>query len=84
MARLPADSSEQNLRTQLRLAGGQNERTLGPHDVGGQYPGQIDTAERETAHWKWQIDTMIRLALKNEFCGVFPVFVFHFDVTLIS
>ncbi len=37
----------------------------GPHDVGGQDGGPIDLAEHDTAHWEWQIDAMIRLALKN-------------------
>jgi len=37
----------------------------GPHDVGGQDAGPIDTAEHDTAHWEWQIDAMIRLALKK-------------------
>ena len=37
----------------------------GPHDVGGLEAGPIDTAERDTAHWEWQIDAMIRLALKK-------------------
>lgn len=37
----------------------------GPHDVGGQDAGPIDTAEHGTAHWEWQIDAMIRLALKK-------------------
>lgn len=37
----------------------------GPHDVGGQDGGPIDLAEHDTAHWEWQIDAMIRLALKK-------------------
>lgn len=37
----------------------------GPHDVGGQDAGPIDLAEHDTAHWEWQIDAMIRLALKK-------------------
>lgn len=35
----------------------------GPHDVGGLEAGPIDRAEPDTAHWEWQIDAMIRLAL---------------------
>lgn len=37
----------------------------GPHDIGGQDAGPIDLSERDTAHWEWQIDAMIRLALKK-------------------
>ena len=37
----------------------------GPHDVGGQAAGPIDTGDHDTAHWEWQIDAMIRLALKK-------------------
>ena len=37
----------------------------GPHDVGGQAGGPVDTSEHETAHWEWQIDAMVRLALKK-------------------
>jgi hypothetical protein len=37
----------------------------GPHDVGGQDGGPIDLSERDTAHWEWQIDAMIRLALQK-------------------
>lgn len=37
----------------------------GPHDVGGQDAGPIDTAEHDTAHWEWQIDAMVRLALRK-------------------
>ena len=37
----------------------------GPHDVGGQDAGPIDLAEHDIAHWEWQIDAMIRLALKK-------------------
>lgn len=37
----------------------------GPHDVGGQDAGPIDTREHDNAHWEWQIDAMIRLALKK-------------------
>lgn len=37
----------------------------GPHDVGGQPGGPIDLKEHDTAHWEWQIDAMVRLALKK-------------------
>lgn len=37
----------------------------GPHDLGGQKAGPIDLAEHDTAYWEWQIDAMIRLALKK-------------------
>ena len=37
----------------------------GPHDVGGQEGGPIDLSEHDTAHWEWQIDAMVRLALKK-------------------
>ncbi len=37
----------------------------GPHDIGGQTGGSIDLSEYENAHWEWQIDAMIRLALKK-------------------
>ena len=37
----------------------------GPHDLGGQDGGPIDLAEHDTAHWEWQIDAMVRLALKK-------------------
>jgi hypothetical protein len=35
----------------------------GPHDVGGQHAGPVDLSEHDTAHWEWQIDAMVRLAL---------------------
>ena len=35
----------------------------GPHDIGGQDGGPIDLSEQDTAHWEWQIDAMVRLAL---------------------
>ena len=35
----------------------------GPHDIGGQDGGPIDLSEHDTAHWEWQIDAMVRLAL---------------------
>ena len=38
---------------------------LGPHDVGGQDGGPVDLSEHDTAHWEWQIDAMVRLALKK-------------------
>ena len=37
----------------------------GPHDLGGQPGGPIDRSEHDTAHWEWQIDAMVRLALKK-------------------
>jgi hypothetical protein len=37
----------------------------GPHDVGGRNAGPVDTSEHETAHWEWQIDAMVRLALRK-------------------
>ena len=37
----------------------------GPHDVGGAEAGPVDRAEHDTAHWEWQIDAMVRLALKK-------------------
>lgn len=37
----------------------------GPHDLGGQDAGPIDLAEHDVAHWEWQIDAMVRLALKK-------------------
>jgi len=37
----------------------------GPHDVGGQQGAPIDLAEHDTAYWEWQIDAMVRLALKK-------------------
>ena len=35
----------------------------GPHDIGGQMAGPIDLSEHENAHWEWQVDAMVRLAL---------------------
>ena len=37
----------------------------GPHDVGGMDAGPIDRVEPDIAHWEWQIDAMVRLALRN-------------------
>ena len=37
----------------------------GPHDVGGQDGGLVDLSDHDTAHWEWQIDAMVRLALKK-------------------
>ena len=37
----------------------------GPHDVGGQDAGPVNTADHDTAHWEWQIDAMVRLALRK-------------------
>ncbi len=35
----------------------------GPHDIGGQMAGPIALGEHDMAHWEWQIDAMVRLAL---------------------
>ena len=37
----------------------------GPHDIGGQQGGPVDLSDHETAHWEWQIDAMVRLALSK-------------------
>lgn len=37
----------------------------GPHDIGGLDAGPIDRTETDNAHWEWQIDAMVRLALKK-------------------
>jgi hypothetical protein len=37
----------------------------GPHDVGGKAAGPVDRTEHDTAHWEWQIDAMVRLALRK-------------------
>jgi len=37
----------------------------GPHDLGGQPAGPVDTSEHDTAHWEWQIDAMLRLAMQR-------------------
>jgi len=37
----------------------------GPHDVGGQEGGPVDLSEHDIAHWEWQIDAMVRLALSK-------------------
>jgi hypothetical protein len=37
----------------------------GPHDIGGRDAGPIDLSEHDTAHWEWQIDAMVRLALRK-------------------
>lgn len=37
----------------------------GPHDVGGREGGPIDLTEHDIAHWEWQIDAMVRLALRK-------------------
>ena len=37
----------------------------GPHDVGGQPAGPVDTSEHDTAHWEWQIDAMLRLCMQR-------------------
>lgn len=42
-----------------------DEQKAGPHDVGGAEGGAIERNERDNAWWEWQIDAMVRLALKN-------------------
>ena len=42
-----------------------------PHDIGGQEAGPVDRSEHDTAYWEWQIDAMIRLAMK---AGLFTDF----------
>lgn len=37
----------------------------GPHDVGGLDGGPVDLSDHDTAYWEWQIDAMVRLALKK-------------------
>jgi hypothetical protein len=37
----------------------------GPHDLGGQPAGPVDLSEHDTAHWEWQIDAMLRLAMQR-------------------
>jgi nitrile hydratase subunit beta len=37
----------------------------GPHDVGGRMAGPIDMTEQDIAHWEWQIDAMVRVALSR-------------------
>lgn len=41
------------------------ENTSKPHDIGGLPGGPIDFEERDNTWWEWQIDAMIRLALKK-------------------
>ncbi len=43
----------------------------GPHDIGGLAAGEVDRNEHDTAWWEWQIDAMIRLAMKK---GLFTDF----------
>lgn len=43
----------------------------GPHDVGGLAGGPVDLSEHDTAWWEWQIDAMIRLAMR---AGLFTDF----------
>ena len=43
----------------------------GPHDVGGLKAGPVDTTDHDTAYWEWQIDAMIRLALKKDLISDF-------------
>ncbi len=42
-----------------------------PHDIGGMDAGPVNRDEHETAYWEWQIDAMIRLAMKS---GLFSDF----------
>ena len=42
-----------------------------PHDIGGMDAGPVNRDEHETAYWEWQIDAMIRLAMKS---GLFTDF----------
>ncbi|MFK7957927.1 MAG: hypothetical protein AB8B96_17640 [Lysobacterales bacterium] len=35
------------------------------HDMGGLAAGPIERGEHDTAWWEWQVDAMIRLALKK-------------------
>jgi hypothetical protein len=37
----------------------------GPHDLGGREGGPVDLSDHDTAHWEWQIDAMVRLALQK-------------------
>ncbi|MDH3266150.1 MAG: nitrile hydratase subunit beta [Gammaproteobacteria bacterium] len=37
----------------------------GPHDLGGQEGGPIESAEHDTAYWERKIDAMVRLMLKK-------------------
>lgn len=37
----------------------------GPHDIGGQVAGPVDLSEHDIAHWEWQVDAMVRLALQK-------------------
>ena len=37
----------------------------GPHDIGGQTAGPVDLTEHDIAHWEWQVDAMVRLALQK-------------------
>lgn len=40
-------------------------KPAGPHDVGGQPAGPIEFGERDNTWWEWQVDAMVRLALKK-------------------
>ena len=40
-------------------------KASGPHDLGGFEAGPVDRNEKDTAYWEWQIDAMLRLALKE-------------------
>ncbi len=39
--------------------------TQSHHDMGGLAAGPIERGEHDTAWWEWQVDAMIRLALKK-------------------
>ena len=47
------------------------ENSAPPHDIGGTDAGPVDLSEHDTAYWEWQIDAMIRLAMKS---GLFTDF----------
>ncbi len=42
-----------------------SSKPWGPHDIGGQLGGPVNLSDHETAHWEWQIDAMVRLALSK-------------------
>ena len=42
---------------------GRMSEPWGPHDIGGLEAGPVDLSEHDIAHWEWQIDAMVRLAL---------------------
>jgi len=47
------------------LAMRSNARPGGPHDVGGRSAGPVNFEDRDNSWWEWQIDAMVRLALKK-------------------